>query len=101
MKTKPASTVAEIREHFLNVLADGEWAIDYDADTNSSGHLIDCSHFVLRVSLFSFKQLTEALGIEPKYMQSLDDAIQEAIEAEPKEICTMVLCHLGWDDETT
>ena len=72
----------KFREAFLDLLADGEWSIEYDADTNDSGHLIDCSHFHFRVSLFSLKTFCDTIGIQPRYEQSMDEALQEAIEGE-------------------
>jgi hypothetical protein len=79
------SDIKAAREAFLNLIGDAtDWGIDYDGDTNDSGHMIDCSHYHIRGPLQSLRELCEELGIRPKsYDQSLDDAIQEAVEADP------------------
>ena len=68
------------REEFLNALADCEWQIDYDADTDSNGHQVDCSTFSIQGSISCLAQMCSALGIEPKLEQSLESAIEEAME---------------------
>ena|SRR5215471_9808507 len=70
------------REAFLSLIADSSnWGVEYDADTNSAGRQIDCSTFVVEGPIWSLEALCGALDIKRSRIdQSLDDAIQEAVE---------------------
>ena len=70
------------RNAFLNMLADCEWEINYDADTNDSGRQVDCSSFVIKGSLAALRMLTDALDIIPAREQGLDDKLEKMIEGE-------------------
>ena len=72
-----------IREAFLDVIADSrDFTIDYDADTNSNGMMVDCSTFSINGPLTSLVGLVEALGMRRKYEESVDDMIQRYVEGE-------------------
>jgi hypothetical protein len=77
--------LAKARSAFLDLVADAtDWGVDYDADTNSSGRMVDCSTYHIRGHLLALETLCETLGIQRKYDQPLDDAIQQAMEEEPQ-----------------
>jgi hypothetical protein len=70
------------REAFLSLIADSrEWGVEFDADTNSNGSQIDCSTFSIDGPIRSLEELCEALDIKTSYGQSIDDAIQQAVES--------------------
>jgi hypothetical protein len=74
------------REAFLTLIADAEqWGIDYEADQSpDTARMIDCSTYNIRGPISGLRDLCEALDIKPKYMQSLEDAIQAAVNEDPK-----------------
>lgn len=69
------------KEDFLDLFADCELKIEYDADTNINGSQIDCSTFTLTGSLYSLTTFLETLSIKRSYEESWDDAIQRAVES--------------------
>ena len=73
------------KEHFLDMLADCEWNIDYDADTDSNGRQVDCSTFSIQGPLQALITFIEQLGIRcSSAYESWDDAILRAIEGDDK-----------------
>ena len=71
----------DIREKFLDMLADCDLrTIAYRANQDFSGQMIDFSSFTIRGSLTSLHLFIEALGIQPRHQQSLDQALQAAIK---------------------
>ena len=71
-----------VRDAFLELIADAtDFSIDYDADTNDLGRMIDCSTYHIKGNLSSLKYLCEKLDVKYNEMdESLDTAIQRAIE---------------------
>ena len=71
-----------VRDAFLELIADAtDFSIDYDADTNDLGRMIDCSTYHIRGNLSSLAYLCEKLEIKHNEMdEGLDTAIIRAVE---------------------
>lgn len=73
----PSDPLATARECFLNLVADAR-RFDEDVDGDCDGVTIS---FFIETGESQLRELCEALGIHPKWMQSTMEAIQEALDA--------------------
>jgi hypothetical protein len=72
----------DIREKFLDMIADCDVrTIVYCAkEKKFSGQMVDLSSFTIRGPLASLHLFIEALGIQPRHEQSLNEALRAAIK---------------------
>ena len=81
------AAIAVARECFLNMVADAQkWEVDVDGDVDADGHQTITVTYHLVVDGFSFEQLPEALGIRPKYMETMQDAIEREVNKPAKPL---------------
>lgn len=82
--TKLDVRAKKIRDAFLDMIADGELVIEYDADQTSTGSMIDCSSVRITTDPRHLEELMDTLGIQRNAAdESLEDAIRRAIEEPP------------------
>jgi hypothetical protein len=73
----------QARNAFIGFLADAkELSIDYDADQNDSGRMVDCSTFTIQGDLNILLTLMHDLGFHFNREEGVEQCIDRYIEAE-------------------
>lgn len=71
--------LAELREAFLDFLADGDFREEPDADVNDAGQTVDHTRYFINASRHTFGDFCDALGFTRRFDQSWGDVVNEAI----------------------
>lgn len=73
-----------VLDAFLNLIADGDFEEDVDADADDYGRLIDCTRYHIRsIPVSTFNDFCDAIGVMPKHEETYGDALIRLIADEP------------------